>query len=205
MTATFNKQLAVYVATIAIRNLRYDATSLSATTPLGIPSLILHFAPPSSHDLLSSFGHNASICCHHTPCPSLPPSLPHIITSPSPPLPPLSSLSSPPEQNVAKILAKDYVRTKKHAQKFIQLRTYLQGIGLQLQTMKSVDTMASAMKNATRAMQRMNKRLNIPQLASVMQNFATESVGVEDKMDIMTSELDGVLGDEEEVRTRRAV
>jgi charged multivesicular body protein 2A len=49
-----------------------------------------------------------------------------------------------------KIMAKDYVRCKKHVQKFYMMRTQLQGVGLQLQTMKSSDAMANAMKNATR-------------------------------------------------------
>lgn len=36
-------------------------------------------------------------------------------------------------QAVVKIMAKDYVRSKKHVAKFMQLRTWLQGIGIQLQ------------------------------------------------------------------------
>ena len=37
------------------------------------------------------------------------------------------------QTKVVKILAKDYVRGKKHIQKFLQLRTWLQGVGIQLQ------------------------------------------------------------------------
>lgn len=42
--------------------------------------------------------------------------------------------------------------------KFYQLKTHLQGVSLQLMTMKSVDAMANAIKNTTRAMVRMNQR-----------------------------------------------
>lgn len=35
-------------------------------------------------------------------------------------------------------------------QKFYMMRTQLQGVGLQLQTMKSADAMANAMKSATK-------------------------------------------------------
>lgn len=42
--------------------------------------------------------------------------------------------------------------------KFYQLKTHLQGVSLQLMTMKSVDAMATAVKNTTRAMVRMNQR-----------------------------------------------
>jgi charged multivesicular body protein 2A len=63
-------------------------------------------------------------------------------------------------------MAKDYVRCKKHVQKFYQMRTHLQGVSLQLQTMKSSDAMANAMKNATKAMIAMNRRMNLPQVSS---------------------------------------
>lgn len=105
---------------------------------------------------------------------------------------------------VVKIMAKDYVRTKAHVQKFLQLRTYLQGVAMQLQTMKSVDAMASAMKNATRAMMRMNARLNIPQLQSVMAGFAHETAHLEDTTDMIGDTLDSVFaveGEEEEEAT----
>ncbi len=38
-----------------------------------------------------------------------------------------------PMQSAVKIMAKDYVRCKKHVQKFYQMRTHLQGVGLKLQ------------------------------------------------------------------------
>ena len=60
---------------------------------------------------------------------------------------------------VVKIMAKDYVRVKRSVTKFYQLRTYLQGVGLQLQTMKSIDAMSTAMKNTTKAMVKMNKKV----------------------------------------------
>ena len=36
-------------------------------------------------------------------------------------------------QAAVKIMAKDYVRAKRHIQKFMLMRTQLQGVGLQLQ------------------------------------------------------------------------
>ena len=68
-------------------------------------------------------------------------------------------------------MAKDYVRCKKHVQKFYQMRTQLQGVGLQLQTMKSADAMANAMKSATKAMISMNRRMNLPQLTAILRSF----------------------------------
>jgi charged multivesicular body protein 2A len=130
---------------------------------------------------------------------------------------------------VVKIMAKDYVRCKRHVTKFLQLRTWLQGIGIQLQvrfpqlwrllpasipailllslqTMKSVDAMAGAMKNATRAMVRMNARLNIPQLQSIMRTFGIESSKMEDTMEIMGDSMDDAFAvDDEETEENELV
>jgi charged multivesicular body protein 2A len=53
-------------------------------------------------------------------------------------------------QAAAKIMAKDLVRTRRHITKFYQMKTHLQGVSLKLQTLKSNQAMADAMKGATR-------------------------------------------------------
>ena len=53
-------------------------------------------------------------------------------------------------QSAAKIMAKDLVRTRRHITKFYQMKTHLQGVSLKLQTLKSNQAMAEAMKGATR-------------------------------------------------------
>ena len=42
------------------------------------------------------------------------------------------------------------MRTRRHITKFYQMKTHLQGVSLKLQTLKSNEAMASAMKGATR-------------------------------------------------------
>lgn len=102
---------------------------------------------------------------------------------------------------VVKIMAKDYVRVKRQVTKFYQLKTHLQGVSLQLMTMKSVDAMANAIKNTTRAMVRMNQRLNIPQLTAIMRSFGIESERMEMTSEAIGDTLDDVFavdGEEEE-------
>jgi hypothetical protein len=48
-------------------------------------------------------------------------------------------------------MAKDLVRTRRYVQKFYQMRTQLQAVGLRIQTLRSNQQMADAMKGATRA------------------------------------------------------
>lgn len=95
-------------------------------------------------------------------------------------------------------MAKNYVRTKKQINKFYQLRAHLQGVGTQLQTMKSIDAMANAMRNTTKAMTMMSRRLNMPQLQGIMRGFAMESDRMEMVGEVMGDTLDGVLEGEDD-------
>lgn len=47
-------------------------------------------------------------------------------------------------------MAKDLVRTRRYIQKFYQMRTQLQAVGLRIQTLRSNQQMADAMRGATR-------------------------------------------------------
>lgn len=53
-----------------------------------------------------------------------------------------------------KIQAKDLVRTRRHIQKFYQMRTQLQAVSLRIQTLRSNQQMAEAMKGATKVSER---------------------------------------------------
>ena len=47
-------------------------------------------------------------------------------------------------------MAKDLVRNRRYIQRFYQMRTQLQAVGLRIQTLRSNQEMATAMKGATR-------------------------------------------------------
>lgn len=47
-------------------------------------------------------------------------------------------------------MAKDLVRTRRHIHKFYQIKTQLQAVSLRIQTLRSNQQMAEAMKGATR-------------------------------------------------------
>lgn len=56
-----------------------------------------------------------------------------------------------------KIMAKDLVRTRRYVKKFMLMKANIQAVALKIQTLRSQNTMAQAMKGVTRAMQNMNK------------------------------------------------
>ena len=53
-------------------------------------------------------------------------------------------------KSACKVMAKDLVRTRRYIQKFYQMRTQLQAVGLRIQTLRSNQQMADAMRGATR-------------------------------------------------------
>ena len=59
-------------------------------------------------------------------------------------------------------MAKDLVRTRRYVKKFILMRANIQAVSLKIQTLKSNDAMAQAMKGVTKAMQRMNSQVRFP-------------------------------------------
>jgi len=56
-------------------------------------------------------------------------------------------------------MAKDLVRTRRYVKKFILMRANIQAVSLKIQTLRSNNTMAQAMKGVTRAMQTMNRQV----------------------------------------------
>lgn len=62
-------------------------------------------------------------------------------------------------QGPVTVMAKDLVRTRHYVQKFIVMRANIQAVSLKIQTLKSNDTMAQAMKGVTKAMASMNKQV----------------------------------------------
>lgn len=60
-----------------------------------------------------------------------------------------------------KIMAKDLVRTRRYIKKFMIMKANIQAVSLKLQTLKSTDAMAQAMKGVTKAMAVMNKQVGI--------------------------------------------
>jgi len=56
-------------------------------------------------------------------------------------------------------MAKDLVRTRRYIKKFMIMRANIQAVSLKLQTLKSTDAMAQAMKGVTKAMTVMNKQV----------------------------------------------
>lgn len=102
------------------------------------------------------------------------------------------------QMDAVKIMAKDLVRTRRYVKKFMLMRANIQAVSLKIQTLKSQNTMALAMKGVTRAMQKMNSQLKLPQIQKIMMEFEKQSEIMDMKEEMMEDAIDDVLGDEED-------
>ncbi|KAK7919407.1 hypothetical protein WMY93_010691 [Mugilogobius chulae] len=65
------------------------------------------------------------------------------------------------QMDAVKIMAKDLVRTRRYIKKFIMMKANIQAVSLKIQTLKSNNSMAQAMKGVTKAMATMNRQLGL--------------------------------------------
>lgn len=100
--------------------------------------------------------------------------------------------------DATKIMAKDLVRTRRYVKKFYMMKTNLQGVALRIQTLRSNQAMAEAMKGCTKAMSKMNKQMNLPQIQKIMMEFEKESEIMDMKEEMISDTMDDVMGDEED-------
>ncbi|KAJ7632375.1 vacuolar sorting protein DID4 [Roridomyces roridus] len=100
--------------------------------------------------------------------------------------------------NACKVMAKDLVRTRRYVHKFYQMSTQLQAVSLRIQTLRSNQQMADAMRGATRAMASMNRGLNLPGIQRIMTEFEKESATMDMKEEMMSDAVDDVMDEEED-------
>lgn len=65
--------------------------------------------------------------------------------------------------------------------------------------------MATAMRGVTRALQSMNRQMNMPQIARIMQEFEKQSDMMDMKEDMMNEVIDDAMGDEDEEEESDAI
>merc|ERR1719341_2429278 len=72
------------------------------------------------------------------------------------------------QMDAVKIMAKDLVRTRKAVKKFMLMKANIQAVSLKIQTLKSQNSMAQAMKGVTKATMMMKRRLMLLSLKYLM-------------------------------------
>lgn len=93
-------------------------------------------------------------------------------------------------------MAKDLVRTRRYCKKFMLMKANIQAVSLKIQTLRSQNAMAQAMKGVTRAMQSMNRQLNMPQIQRILQEFEKQSEIMDMKEEMMNDAIDDAMEDD---------
>lgn len=109
------------------------------------------------------------------------------------------------QMDAVKIQAKDLVRTRRYIKKFIMMKANIQAVSLKVQTLKSTNAMAQAMKGVTKAMARMNSQLKLPAIQKIMMEFEKQSEIMDMKEEMMNDAVDDVLGEEDDEEESEAI
>lgn len=107
--------------------------------------------------------------------------------------------------DAVKIMAKDLVRTRRAVKKFMLMKTNIQAVSMRIQTLRSTNSMAQAMKGVAKAMGNMNKQMNLPQIQRIMQEFEKQSEIMDMKEEMMSDVIDDAMGEDEEEETDAVV
>uniref|UniRef100_A0A6P7H987 Charged multivesicular body protein 2a isoform X2 n=1 Tax=Diabrotica virgifera virgifera TaxID=50390 RepID=A0A6P7H987_DIAVI len=118
----------------------------------------------------------------------------------------IKKLAKEGQMDAVKIMAKDLVRTRRYVKKFMLMKANIQAVSLKIQTLRSQNTMAQAMKGVTKAMQSMNRQLNLPQIQRILQEFEKQSEIMDMKEEVMNDAIDDAMeGDDDEEETDAVV
>ncbi|XP_030843778.1 charged multivesicular body protein 2a-like [Strongylocentrotus purpuratus] len=111
------------------------------------------------------------------------------------------------QMDAVKIMAKDLVRTRNFIKRFILMKANIQAVSLKVQTLRSQNAMANAMKGVSKALKnnehkgkiRINRVMKLPQIQKIMMEFERESEIMDMKEEMMNDAIDDVMeGDDDE-------
>merc|ERR1719245_473938 len=109
------------------------------------------------------------------------------------------------QMDAVKVMAKDLVRTRRYVKKFMLMRANIQAVSLKIQTLKSQNAMAQAMKGVTKAMQTMNKQMKLPEIQKIMMEFEKQTEIMDMKEEMMSDVIDDAMGDEDDEEESDAI
>lgn len=117
----------------------------------------------------------------------------------------IKKLAKEGQMDAVKIMAKDLIRTRRYIKKFMIMKANIQAVSLKIQTLKSQNTMAQAMKGVTKAMQNMNKQLNMPQIQKILHEFEKQSEIMDMKEEMINDSIDDAMEEDDDEEESDAI
>eukprot|EP00597_Dinobryon_sp_UTEXLB2267_P018035 CAMPEP_0201113250 /NCGR_PEP_ID=MMETSP0812-20130820/77739_1 /ASSEMBLY_ACC=CAM_ASM_000668 /TAXON_ID=98059 /ORGANISM="Dinobryon sp., Strain UTEXLB2267" /LENGTH=154 /DNA_ID=CAMNT_0047376759 /DNA_START=205 /DNA_END=669 /DNA_ORIENTATION=+ len=102
-------------------------------------------------------------------------------------------------------MARDLVRTRNFTTRFIEMKTHLNAVSLKLQTIKSHDAMAQAMKGVTKALTKLNNKISLPGIQKIMAEFMKENERAEISEEIIGDAIDDAMTEENSEAEENAI
>ncbi|XP_053212044.1 charged multivesicular body protein 2a-like [Panonychus citri] len=109
----------------------------------------------------------------------------------------LKKMAKDNQMDAVKVMAKDLVRTRRYIKKFILMKANIQAVALKIQTLRSQNSMAVAMKGVTKALMSMNRQMNLPQIQKIMAEFEKQTEIMDMKEEMMSEVMDDALGEDD--------
>lgn len=108
----------------------------------------------------------------------------------------IKKLAKQNQMSSVKVMAKDLVRSRAYVARFIEMKAHLTAVSLKMQTIKSNEAMADAMKGVTKALVAMNKKVKLPGLQKLMVEFMTENERAEIMQEAIGDTMDDAFEEE---------
>jgi len=107
--------------------------------------------------------------------------------------------------STVRIMAKDLVRQRKFTTRFIEMKAHLTAVSLKMQTIKSHEAMATAMKGVTKSLAMMNKQFNMPAMNKIMQEFMKENEMADLTQEMIGDTIDDAMEEEGSVEEEEKI
>ena len=110
----------------------------------------------------------------------------------------IKQLAQQGRMKAATTVTKNLVRIRHNIDSMYDTKSKLDGLRMQIRQLNSVSTMENAMRQATIAMHRMNRRINTKQMSLIMREFEKQTSFLEMKQDMMDDVIDDAQASDED-------
>mmetsp|Transcript_10712 Transcript_10712/g.15668 ORF Transcript_10712/g.15668 Transcript_10712/m.15668 type:complete len:209 (+) Transcript_10712:90-716(+) len=109
----------------------------------------------------------------------------------------MKQLAKKGQYDAVKIKAKDLIRNRKASEKFLHMKTQMQGLKVRIQIMGSSTKMVKAMAGCAKTMKKMNGTFNSESIQKIAMEFQKQGGLQKEMQDVLDEALDDVLDEDD--------
>ena len=108
-------------------------------------------------------------------------------------------------ESTVKVMISDLVRSRGFANRYTLTKAQLNALSLRMQSMKSNETITTAMRDMTKILTSVNKQSSISELQKVINDFQSENVKSEFQQEVMNEGIDDVMADHDDENEKETI